>query len=377
MTLPIWDLFCRVVDNYGDIGVCWRLARALTHEHGIAVRLWVDDLACFAPLCPTLRPERSCQELEGVQVHRWADTPPPDWQPGAVAVEAFACTLPDAWQRALRGATPAPLWINLEYLSAEDWVAGCHGLASPQGGGITKYFFFPGFTPDTGGLLREADLMARRDAWREADARAWLAGRLKVPPLPGALRVSLFAYEQPPLQPLVETWRRSTSPVQVLVPPGKVVPALSQALGIPALRVGERHTSGTLTVQGIPFLPQSEYDLLLWSCDLNFVRGEDSFVRAQWAQRPFVWQIYPQEAGAHHIKLDAFLARYLAQWPAGEAAVLAACWRAWNGAGNLDAAALLPLLPSWNVHALRWGAQLVHSGELAANLVSFARSRLQ
>jgi hypothetical protein len=21
-----WDIFCRVIDNFGDIGVCWRLA---------------------------------------------------------------------------------------------------------------------------------------------------------------------------------------------------------------------------------------------------------------------------------------------------------------------------------------------------------------
>ena len=45
-----WDIFCTVVDNYGDIGVCWRLARQLAAEHGFAVRLWVDDLASFARL---------------------------------------------------------------------------------------------------------------------------------------------------------------------------------------------------------------------------------------------------------------------------------------------------------------------------------------
>ncbi|MBY0444112.1 MAG: elongation factor P maturation arginine rhamnosyltransferase EarP, partial [Burkholderiales bacterium] len=37
-----WDIFCRVIDNYGDIGVCWRLARQLSFEHGFAVRLMVD-----------------------------------------------------------------------------------------------------------------------------------------------------------------------------------------------------------------------------------------------------------------------------------------------------------------------------------------------
>ena len=51
---PQWDVFCAVVDNYGDIGVCWRLSRQLAAEHGIAVRLWVDDLKPFARLCPAV-----------------------------------------------------------------------------------------------------------------------------------------------------------------------------------------------------------------------------------------------------------------------------------------------------------------------------------
>ena len=40
-----WDIFCSVVDNFGDIGVCWRLARRLSAGLGQQVRLWVDDLA--------------------------------------------------------------------------------------------------------------------------------------------------------------------------------------------------------------------------------------------------------------------------------------------------------------------------------------------
>ncbi len=39
------DLVCRVVDNCGGIGVCWRLARNFMQEYGWAVMLWMDDLA--------------------------------------------------------------------------------------------------------------------------------------------------------------------------------------------------------------------------------------------------------------------------------------------------------------------------------------------
>jgi hypothetical protein len=53
-------------------------------------------------------------------------------------------------------------WIHLEYLSAQAYAGRSHGLASPVLGGaaagVHRWFFFPGFTPDTGGLLREAEL---------------------------------------------------------------------------------------------------------------------------------------------------------------------------------------------------------------------------
>ena len=42
-----WDIFCTVIDNYGDIGICWRLARQLRVDDGQRVRLWVDDLTSF------------------------------------------------------------------------------------------------------------------------------------------------------------------------------------------------------------------------------------------------------------------------------------------------------------------------------------------
>ena len=66
-----WDIFCSVVDNYGDIGVCWRLARQLSSELEQSVRLWVDDLASFrhSAAASILRLSRS--GLRGVEVRHW------------------------------------------------------------------------------------------------------------------------------------------------------------------------------------------------------------------------------------------------------------------------------------------------------------------
>ena len=161
-----WDIFCSVVDNYGDIGVTWRLARQLVAEHQVPVRLWVDDVQAFVPLCPEADASAAQQWQQGVEVRVW----PKDWQPVEVAdvvIEAFACTLPDSYRLAMKARETPVLWINLEYLSAEDWVSGCHGLPSLRPDGLKRMFFFPGFDAGTGGLLREADLLARRRAFEQ------------------------------------------------------------------------------------------------------------------------------------------------------------------------------------------------------------------
>ena len=141
---PRWDLFCSVVDNFGDIGVCWRLARQLVREHGIAVRLWVDELLSTRRLIPSLNVELAVQRIDGVEIVHWTDAPRASY-PGEVVIAAFACALPDAFVEAMAVRMPRPVWINLEYLSAEDWVAGCHGLPSPHPRlPLTQHFFFPG-----------------------------------------------------------------------------------------------------------------------------------------------------------------------------------------------------------------------------------------
>jgi uncharacterized repeat protein (TIGR03837 family) len=161
-----WDIFCTVVDNYGDIGVTWRLARQLADEHALPVRLWVDDLAAFQQIRPEIDPASDIQHLAGVEVRRWT-SPLPDTEPGEVVIEALACNLPDEFIHRMAARQPPPVWLNLEYLSAEDWVAGVHGLPSPHPRlSLTKHFFMPGYTRQTGGLTRERWLTTERDAFQ-------------------------------------------------------------------------------------------------------------------------------------------------------------------------------------------------------------------
>lgn len=341
-----WDIFCRVIDNHGDLGVCWRLAQQLAMR-GLQVRLWVDDGAALAWMAPGGDP--------GVAVIDWRD--PAAVRAAAAAapqvlVEAFGCDPAPELVERFAQSPAGRAWINLEYLSAEPVVERLHGLPSPvfagPGAGLTKRFFYPGFTPATGGLLREPDLAARqarfdRDGWLKAQGLA----------APAARRISLFCYEPPALADLLSQLATDPQRTRLLVTAGRAADAV-RAAGIAA------------PADFLPYLPQAGFDHLLWACELNFVRGEDSLVRALWAGKPFVWQIYPQDDHAHHAKLDAFL-----DWLDAPAS-LRRFHHVWNGIApgplpGLDDA----LLAEWQPVALAARARALAQPDLVTQLLDF------
>jgi len=368
------DIFCTVVDNYGDIGVCWRLARQLANEHGIAVRLWVDDLASFRRLCPEVDTQLAQQQCRGVEVRHWAALFP-EVEPAQLVIEAFACELPERYVAAMAHQLHQPVWVNLEYLSAENWVAGCHKLPSPHPSlPLVKYFFFPGFTQQTGGLLLERDLLVRRDAFqRDPQALAAFWHALGVPPpWPDETRVSLFSYENPALPELLSAWAQGAQPLTCLLPEGRALPQVAAFFGEAHAVPDDVFKHGNLKVHVLPFVEQEHYDELLWACDINFVRGEDSCVRAQWAGKPFIWHIYPQHDGVHMHKLRAFMALYGAGLQPDAAQALHALWEEWNaGQGSGQAWNDFWLHRSmFQQHARTW-AQRLSGNSLALNLLDF------
>ena len=345
-----WDLFCRVVDNFGDVGVCWRLAADLA-ARGEQVRLWLDDASALRWMAPGGAP--------GVRVMAWPATDAAV-DCGDVVIEAFGCELPAPFLGHMARQTRAPVWINLEYLSAEGFVERAHKLPSPQtngpGAGLSKYFFYPGFTPRTGGLIREADLAARRRAF---NAPSWLAAQCGAV-AHGEQVVSLFCYEAGALPALLD--QLALRPTLLLATAGAATRQIAELLGAGLRR-------GALRALALPALAQHDYDHLLWASDLNFVRGEDSFVRAQWAAKPFVWQIYPQHDAVHIAKLDAFLVRFLAGADAHWGAGLSRLWHAWNGADH--ALPALPALPLWAEQCGLWRESLRARPDLVTELLGF------
>jgi uncharacterized repeat protein (TIGR03837 family) len=313
-----WDLFCRVIDNFGDIGVCWRLAADLG-ARGEAVRLWVDDASALRWMAPAGAPGVSVGDFDAAG------------EPGEVVIEAFGCDPPPAF--VARMATVHPVWINLEYLSAEAWVERTHGLPSPQANGLVKWFFFPGFTPAAGGLLREPGLLARRQAFARP---------------PGPRRAVVFCYDTPWLPRLAEAFDG-----ELWLCPG---PAQDPKAGL-----ADPHA------RRLPPVDQAGFDRWLWSADLNIVRGEDSLVRAIWAGAPFVWHIYPQHDGVHRDKLEALLDRLQA------AEDVQALWRAWNGFGPWPAR--WPDETDWRAATEAWRGQLAAQPDLVTRLRHFVSGK--
>jgi uncharacterized repeat protein (TIGR03837 family) len=335
-----WDLFCRVIDNFGDIGVCWRLARQLAAA-GDAVRLFVDDASALRWMAPA--------GAAGVTVVPWPSghTAPPLESVGDVVIEAFGCDLPPPFVQAMRARSRPALWVNLEYLSAEDYVERSHGLPSPQADGQIKRFFYPGFTARTGGLLREAQQQAFQP-------HAWLQQHGAVP-RPAERVVSLFCYDNPGLPALLAGL--AERPTLLLLTPGpaqqQVTPSLLSRW--PLLRA-----------VALPWLTQTEFDPLLWACELNCVRGEDSLVRALWAGTPFLWQAYPQSDGVHSAKIEALAAQLNLPEP------VRAAWRAWNGLAPEMALPNAARGSPWALAAMQARTGLLAQDDLATQLRAWA-----
>ena len=373
-----WDIFCKVVDNYGDIGVSWRLARQLAGEYGADVRLWVDELDSLERLCAVVDATLPSQVVQGVDVRRW-DEHAATARPADVVIEAFGCDIPEAYLASMAASTAPPVWVNLEYLSAEDWVAGCHGLPSRHPRlSLTRHFFFPGFTAETGGLIRERGLYDARDAFQASSvAKRTFWSRLQVPRRErNEWRVSLFCYANAPVPDLLKGLSAHPHPVRLVVAQGPAAIQVSDWFGCSS-EPGTQAELGNLGVSIIQFVEQPDYDKILWGCDLNFVRGEDSFVRAQWAGRPLAWHIYPQAEGAHEVKLSEFARRYSHGLHEPRREAVERFLRVWNGL-DAGAASFEEIWRSFaanqsalRLHAEEWAWKLAEQADLAAQLVEF------
>lgn len=340
---PSWEIYCDVVDNFGDAGVLWRLARQLAAGPR-QVTLRINRVAILATLVPGAR---YGAVIDGVSLAPWPDPASSDAAPAAlpdVIITGFDARLPMAVRGAMRPGRP--LWITVDYLSAEAWVEGCHRSPSPKADGLVEHFFYPGFTAGTGGLSLEPGVLARRDA-----------AHVRPAPDPGGCRhCLLFAYSPSPVLALARGLAREARR------PG----SRPWIINLPSAGSPASPRPGGTRFRRQPFVPQADFDAVLLGQDINFVRGEDSLVRAIWAARPFIWQAWRQERATRADKIEALLARQ-ADWlePRDQQVIAQLTWW-WNGLdsefgsdpASADLAALI--------------AHLVdHGGRISAGLIAW------
>lgn len=309
---PSWDIFCKIVDNLGDIGVCWRLARQLHIEHGLQVRLWIDDLSVAKQVIPGLNVTLQNQVIQDITITSW-HAGIVYGRAAKVVIEAFSCELPPVYLAAM--SQQKSKWINLEYLSAEPWVADFHARPSPlPQHNLTRHFYFPGFTEATGGLIRECNIVEKNQLLandRRLQSEFWKSLDFTNT---DNLKVSLFCYPNAPIHDLLTAMASSSHAIDCYVPASNILPQIASFFGKDVMSIGESLSRKNLNLHVLPFLSQADYDKLLSVCDINFVRGEDSWIRAILAGKPFIWQPYLQTENTHMKKLDAFLDLFYADF---------------------------------------------------------------
>lgn len=295
-------IFCRVIDNFGDAGVTWRLAKRL-RDLGFPTTLVIDSLETLGKLVPALDPQKPLSTVNAIRIVDWdfyEEALTKQSEPALLAplpdlvLETFGCRLPEVVEKAMCDDLKR-LYMNLDYLSAEEWVEGSHNIWGLHPSlPIKKLWFFPGFTDKTGGLLIEDDLEERRQAF---DKEAFLTelGAKK-----DRKTIYFFAYPVNAISQLAAGFREAGEDFNLILAPGAASDKLE----------AELKDAANVHLIHAPFVAQEDFDRFMWAADAVIIRGEDSFVRAQLAGTPLLWAIYPTEDKAHEIKLDAWLARF-------------------------------------------------------------------
>ena len=294
------DIFCRVIDNFGDAGVAWRLSRSLQREEGFCVRLIIDNLETLRKIVPEVSLEKKEQNVEDIAIILWDKEFERKAEPADAVIEAFSCFLPESYEEKIHkrfeSGNPVSL-IALDYLTAEPYAKEFHGLPSPHPKyGYPKRFYFPGFEAGTGGLFIEGDFEKQQSLFTEEKREAF-AKKLGIS-LAAPLKIFLFTYPTVDTKGLARELAKTGLEIEMLLAPGTAGEVFLEEVG----KIG----ASQIHCDVLPMVPVREFDWLLSLADFLIVRGEDSASRAILSGKPFLWTLYAQKENAHLEKMRAF-----------------------------------------------------------------------
>ena len=311
MELKTLDIFCEIIDNYGDIGVVYRTAKELQKIFPKSkIRVFLNRLDEFKKINSQVidLPSQNIDGIEYITFDYLRDNAN-KLLTAQVIIEAFGCQIPKEYIEI--AYDNSELLINLEYLSAEDWIEDFHLQSSPLGRGkLKKVFFMPGFTEKSGGVIADSNYLERIQRVlenKEFYEKKYLSD---IEDRENKIIGTLFSYEKN-FTPLLEDLKKLDKDVVILAMGEKTQDSLRKILknfSIEDFRNSLKY--GKIEIRFLNFLNQEEYEELINIVDFNFVRGEDSFIRAVLTGKPYMWHIYCQEEYAHMDKIEGFLDKY-------------------------------------------------------------------
>lgn len=300
-------VLCKVVDNFGDIGVVFRLCRALSElKKNLEIRLVVSNLDSFAKISKGIDSAKTFQEFRGWKVFDWNDNAlckkefsknPPEF-----ILECFQCGRPE-WLEELLFSPQFNLNIqivNVEYLTAESWADDFHLLKSgTRSAKIKKINFMPGFTKKTGGLILDKNFMCCLSEKKFALnlVKQNLDKKILSEDFSDSFKILIFSYPK--------NFDFLASAIKEFSFLKKIIVFVASGAGADSAKISLKKFKVDFVC--LPFIQQEVWDAFLSLMDFSFVRGEDSFSRCCLFGNPFIWNIYPQEEEFHIVKLNAFL----------------------------------------------------------------------
>ncbi len=292
-------VLCKVVDNFGDIGVCWRMCRRLKLINpDINLSLIVDDLEAFKRICSQIKVDEKAQVFQGITIYNWKEYEycfsefiKNDGEKMDVILECFQCGRPD-WMEEILFEKKLNRTVNvimIDYLTAEDYAEDFHKLNSlTRSAKVQKVFFMPGFTGKTGGLIID-EQWKNLSPYDENGPVLIFTYEKNWDGLAGAINELFF-----------ESENNENSP-EILLAQGRGLDSIKLAL--------QKYdsVSGNLTV--LDYLNQEEWDEMMKKCSILIIRGEESMSRACLSGIPFIWHAYPQSDEYQMVKVNALLER--------------------------------------------------------------------
>lgn len=311
MELKTLDIFCEIIDNYGDIGVVYRVAKEFKKNYpNLKLRVFLNRLEEFKKINSKVS-DTPFQEIDGIEylTFNYIDENIKNFSASQVIIEAFGCKIPEKYMDI--AYEQSELLINLEYLSAEDWIEDFHLQSSPLGKGkLKKIFFMPGFTEKSGGIIADSNYLERIEkvlSNKEFYANKYLSD---IENRENKIIGTLFSYEKN-FENLFRDLKILDKEVVILALGEKTQESLRNFFKKNSIEYFRNSIKyGKIEIRFLEFLNQEEYEELINIVNFNFVRGEDSFIRAVLTGKPYMWHIYCQEDYAHMDKIEGFLDKY-------------------------------------------------------------------